>query len=488
MEKAHCGDALTESVHLHKVNESLMRIECSASIAREISDRFTFEVPGAKFMPSYRKKVWDGKVRLFDARNYTMYAGLAHNVREFLIDNDYSVTFDDDLISEDSISLVEIQEFIKDLKLPVEPRDYQIRALALAIRMKRAVLISPTASGKSMVAYLISQWFAGKTLVVVPTISLVMQMVKDFQDYGYIGPIHGIRGGQEKIASDGVTVSTWQSVYEMDEDFFSQFDTIIGDEAHLFKAKSLINIMTKMPTTKYRFGMTGTLDGAEVNELVLEGLFGRIERLVKTKELMEAGHVADLSIKVLVLKHDNSMPINSSYQDEIARIISSEARNRFIRNLALSLKGNTLVLYALVEKHGQVLYDMIKAKGDNRSVHFVAGGTEAEDREAIRAMSETSSDNIIVASYGTFSTGINIKNLHNIIFASPTKSRIRTLQSIGRGLRKGDDKDSCVLFDIADDMSSKTSRNFTLNHLIERVKMYNQEGFKYEMHTIRLKE
>ena len=480
-----------------------MRIECSASIAREISDRFTFEVPGAKFMPSYRKKVWDGKVRLFDARNYTMYAGLAHNVREFLIDNDYSVTFDDDLISEDSISLVEIQEFIKDLKLPVEPRDYQIRALALAIRMKRAVLISPTASGKSMVAYLISQWFAGKTLVVVPTISLVMQMVNDFQDYGYIGPIHGIRGGQEKIASDGVTVSTWQSVYEMDEDFFSQFDTIIGDEAHLFKAKSLINIMTKMPTTKYRFGMTGTLDGAEVNELVLEGLlfgypkrqgvvleglFGRIERLVKTKELMEAGHVADLSIKVLVLKHDNSMPINSSYQDEIDRIVSSEARNRFIRNLALSLKGNTLVLYALVEKHGQVLYDMIKAKGDNRSVHFVAGGTEAEDREVIRAMSETSSDNIIVASYGTFSTGINIKNLHNIIFASPTKSRIRTLQSIGRGLRKGDDKDSCVLFDIADDMSSKTSRNFTLNHLIERVKMYNQEGFKYEMHTIRLKE
>ena len=179
MEKAHCGDALTESVHLHKVNESLMRIECSASIAREISDRFTFEVPGAKFMPSYRKKVWDGKVRLFDARNYTMYAGLAHNVREFLIDNDYSVTFDDDLISEDNISLVEIQDFIKDLKLPVEPRDYQIRALALAIRMKRAVLISPTASGKSMVAYLISQWFAGKTLVVVPTISLVMQMVKE---------------------------------------------------------------------------------------------------------------------------------------------------------------------------------------------------------------------------------------------------------------------------------------------------------------------
>jgi superfamily II DNA or RNA helicase len=479
---------MTERVHIYKVDESFMRLECSQSIAREVSERFTFEVPGAKFMPSYRSKVWDGKVRLFNSRNYSMYAGLAHNLRSFLENEGYDVTVDDDLISEDGVSLLEIQDFIKDLKLPVEPRDYQIRALALAIRMKRAVLISPTASGKSMVAYLISQWFGGKTLIVVPTVSLVIQMVKDFQDYGYIGPIHGIRGGQEKVASDGVTVSTWQSVYEMGEEFFSQFDTVIGDEAHLFKAKSLIGIMTKMPTTKYRFGMTGTLDGAEVNELVLEGLFGKVERLVKTKDLMDAGHVADLAIKVLVLKHEQALSREASYQDEIDRIVSSDARNRFIRNLALSLKGNTLILYSLVEKHGEVLYDMINAKANGKNISFVHGGTEAEDRDNIRTLAETGDDNIIVASYGTFSTGINIRNLHNVIFASPTKSRVRTLQSIGRGLRKGDTKDSCTLFDIADDMSTKTSRNYTLNHLIERIKMYNQEGFKYEMHTINLKE
>jgi superfamily II DNA or RNA helicase len=479
---------MTERVHIYKVDESFMRLECSQSIAREVSERFTFEVPGAKFMPSYRSKVWDGKVRLFNSRNYSMYAGLTHNLRSFLENEGYEVTVDDDLISEDGVSLLEIQDFIKDLKLPVEPRDYQIRALALAIRMKRAVLISPTASGKSMVAYLISQWFGGKTLIVVPTVSLVIQMVKDFQDYGYIGPIHGIRGGQEKVASDGVTVSTWQSVYEMGEEFFSQFDTVIGDEAHLFKAKSLIGIMTKMPTTKYRFGMTGTLDGAEVNELVLEGLFGKVERLVKTKDLMDAGHVADLSIKVLVLKHEQALSREATYQDEIDRIVSSDARNRFIRNLALSLKGNTLILYSLVEKHGEILYDMINAKANGKNISFVHGGTEAEDRDNIRTLAETGDDNIIVASYGTFSTGINIRNLHNVIFASPTKSRVRTLQSIGRGLRKGDTKDSCTLFDIADDMSTKTSRNYTLNHLIERIKMYNQEGFKYEMHTINLKE
>jgi len=479
---------MTETVHIHKVNESFMRLECSQSIAREVSERFTFEVPGAKFMPAYRSKVWDGKVRLFNSRNYSMYAGLAHNVRTFLEDKGYEVTLDSDLISEDGVSLIEIQDFIRDLGLPVEPRDYQIRALALAIRMKRAVLISPTASGKSMVAYLISQWFGGKTLIVVPTVSLVIQMVKDFQDYGYIGSIHGIRGGQEKTASDGVTVSTWQSVYEMGEEFFSQFDTVIGDEAHLFKAKSLTSIMTKMPSTKYRFGMTGTLDGAEVNELVLEGLFGKVERLVKTKDLMDAGHVADLAIKVLVLKHEKPMTSDAIYQDEIDRIVSSDARNRFIRNLALSLKGNTLILYSLVEKHGEVLNEMILAKANGKKISFVHGGTEAETRDNIRSLAELGDDNVIIASYGTFSTGINIRNLHNVIFASPTKSRVRTLQSIGRGLRKGDTKDSCTLFDIADDMSNKTFRNYTLNHLIERIKMYNQEGFKYEMHTINLKE
>jgi len=481
---------MTEQVHILKIDESTMRLQCSGSVAREVSEKYTFEVPGAKFMPSYRSKVWDGKVRLFNARNYTMYAGLAHSVRSFLEESGYDVSVDDDLISEDEASLVEIQDFIRDLKLPVEPRDYQIRALALAIRMRRAVFISPTASGKSMVAYLISQWFGGRTLIVVPTVSLVIQMVKDFQDYGYIGQIHGIRGGQEKKAVDGVTVSTWQSVYEMGEEFFSQFDTIIGDEAHLFKAKSLINIMTKMPSTKYRFGMTGTLDGSEVNELVLEGLFGKIERLVKTKELMDAGHVADLNIKVLVLKHSTSLSKDASYQDEIDRIVSSEARNKFIRNLALSLKGNTLVLYALVEKHGEILYQMMSAKAEekDKTVSFVYGGTEAEDRDGIRTLAESGDNNIIIASYGTFSTGINIRNLHNVIFASPTKSRVRTLQSIGRGIRKGDTKDSCTLFDIADDMSTKTSRNYTLNHLIERIKMYNQEGFKYEMHTIKLKE
>ena len=324
----------------------------------------------------------------------------------------------------------------------------------------------------------------------VPTVSLVIQMVKDFQDYGYIGQIHGIRGGQEKKAVDGVTVSTWQSVYEMGEEFFSQFDTIIGDEAHLFKAKSLITLMTKMPSTKYRFGMTGTLDGSEVNELVLEGLFGKIERLVKTKDLMDAGHVADLAIKVLVLKHPEPLSKDASYQDEIDRIVSSDARNKFIRNLALSLNGNTLVLYALVEKHGEILNQMISAKADERGkiVSFVHGGTEAEDRDGIRTLAESGDNNIIIASYGTFSTGINIRNIHNVVFASPSKSVVRVLQSIGRGLRKSETKTAVNVYDIGDDLRHKKYRNHSLNHMDERIRIYTKEKFKYKLVSLQLKE
>ena len=174
--------------------------------------------------------------------------------------------------------------------------------------------------------------------------------------------------------------------------------------------------------------------------------------------------------------------------DEIEYLISHEQRNRFIKNLALDLKGNTLVLFARVEAHGQVLYDQINNnKRDDRKVFFIHGGVDAEERELVREITERENNAIIVASYGTFSTGINIKKLHNVIFASPSKSRIRNLQSIGRVLRKGKDKVKATLYDIADDCTTKSRRNYTLNHFIERIKTYNEENFNYEIITIQFK-
>lgn len=468
-----------------RVNESYVKLKCDPAVLREISDAFTFDVPNAKYSPAFKARRWDGKIRMVNGRNAQVLSGLTHKIIEFAQANNYSVNNETDFGTTESFSLQDALDFSKSLNLPYEARDYQLRAFALAVRHRRCVLISPTASGKSLIAYLITRHYNRKTLIIVPTTSLVMQMTSDFASYGYDQEIHQVTAGVEKSTHHKITISTWQSVFEQPESFFSDFDLIIGDEAHNFKAKSLISIMTKMNSTPYRIGMTGTLDGAEVHELVLRGLFGEIHRIVRTSELIKSKALANLKIQILTLKHSISM-VGKTYAEEMEYIISSMARNRFIRNLATSLRGNTLVLFAYVEKHGKILHDMIREKHEN--THFVSGEVEGEIREEIRSLVEKSDNAIIVASYGVFSTGVNIKNLHNIVFASPTKSRIRTLQSIGRGLRISASKDSCTLFDIADDMSHRDKKNFTLNHLIERVKMYNSEGFPYEIHTIQLKE
>jgi superfamily II DNA or RNA helicase len=325
-------------------------------------------------------------------------------------------------------------------------------------------------------------------LIVVPTTSLVEQMYKDFADYGWdVGSFcHKIYAGKERETDSQVIITTWQSIYKLPKQYFSRFNVVVGDEAHNFKSKSLVSIMTKLFDVKYRFGFTGTLDGTQTHKWVLEGLFGPSYKIIKTDELMKKGHVATLDINILLLKHSPNK--FETFEDEVQYIINHEKRNKFIRNLALDLKGNTLILFSRVEGHGQPLYELINnSKTENRQVFFVHGGVNTEDREKVREITEKENNAIIVASYGTFSTGINIRNLHNVIFASPSKSRIRNLQSIGRVLRKSDNKTKATLYDIADDISYKSRKNYTLNHLIERIKIYNEENFNYDIVNIPLK-
>ena len=314
-------------------------------------------------------------------------------------------------------------------------------------------------------------------------------MFKDFQDYGWDAEnhCHRIYAGRERVNTNEVTITTWQSVYQLDRKFFEEYDVVIGDEAHLFKSKSLVSIMDKLHHAKYRYGFTGTLDGTQTHKWVLEGLFGPSYKVTQTKKLIDEGHLATLDIQCLVLKYKPQK--FDTYEDEIQFLISHEKRNNLITNLALDLKGNTLILYSRVETHGAVLFDKInKNASDKRKIFFVHGGVDAEDREQVRSITEQENDAIIVASYGTFSTGINIKNLHNVIFASPSKSRIRNLQSIGRVLRKGKSKVRAKLYDIADDLSTRSRKNYTLNHFIERVKIYVQEQFNYEITSVNIKD
>ena len=481
---------------LHKKNEAFIQFECDRNIAQELSDYFTFYVPGYQFVPAYKSRLWDGKIRLADLRSFSIYHGLVPYIEKFCKERDYTLEIDSDVSTTENYSAIEAAEFVKSLNLPHEIRDYQLKSFVQAIRNKRMLLLSPTASGKSLVLYCIIRYLQienGRGLLIVPTTSLVEQMYKDFEDYGYDSDqyCHRQYSGKDKHTNKFLTITTWQSIYKNPGEYFEQFDFVLGDEAHQFKAKSLTTILSGCTNAKYRIGTTGTLDDSKVNKLVLEGLFGPVFKVISTKELIERKQLANFSIKCIVLKYPEIVckAIKGfTYPDEMNFLTQHEGRNNFICDLAINLKGNSLILFTYVEKHGKILYESIKERCGNRKVFFIHGGVEAEDREAVRHITEQENDAIIVASYGTFSTGVNIRNLHNIVFSSPTKSKIRSLQSIGRVLRLGENKDAATLYDIADDSSTKTRRNYTLNHFIERIKIYNEENFNYEIITIQLKK
>ena len=485
----------TTDLVISKSNEVFLKINTEPHIDYELRDHFKFEVEGAKFMPQYRNKYWNGEIHLYDIRSKQIYVGLLDKIVSFCKNYRYTYQFEDNKYygtpyeENEQISYEGVKDYMQSI-CSHQPRKYQVEGVYGALKHNRKLLISPTASGKSLMIYSLVRYYADKgqkTLLIVPTTSLVEQMYKDFLDYGWDADsyCHRIYSGREKSNDAPVTITTWQSVYKLDRSFFEEYNVVIGDEAHLFKSKSLISIMTKLHHAKYRFGFTGTLDGTQTHKWVLEGLFGPSYKVTRTEELMRQGHLSQLDIQCLVLKHPPQ--VFESYNDELEYLISHEQRNKFITNLALDLKGNTLVLYSRVEAHGAVLYDKINNnKGDDRKVFFIHGGVDAEERELAREITEKEKNAIIVASYGTFSTGINIKNLHNVIFASPSKSRIRNLQSIGRVLRKGKNKVKAILYDIADDCTKNSRRNYTLNHLIERIKIYNEENFNYEIITIQL--
>ena len=487
---------------IEKKNEVYITVDCDSGVQREISEFFTFYVPGYKFMPAFRNRMWDGKIRLFSQKTKEIYFGLYPYIKAFAEERGYNIVAGKDIDIDNKVDRDVVTKFSNSLGQKFEARDYQIDAIFHSLKRNRALLVSPTASGKSFIIYSLIRYYShlikkesnNRILLIVPTTSLVEQMYTDFESYGWDVKkyCHRLYSGYSNQTDKKVLISTWQSLYKLPKEYFKQFGCVFGDEAHLFKSKSLTEIMTKLIDCKYRIGLTGTLDGAHTHKLVLEGLFGAVNKVTTTKKLMDKNQLSNLVVRCLILKHSeaNAKIISKGkYQDEIDYLVGSTSRNNFIRNLALKLKGNTLILFQLVEKHGKNLHKIIQDKAEeNRKVFYIYGGVDTEEREKARAIVEKEDNAIIVASYGTFSTGINIKNLHNIIFASPSKSRIRNLQSIGRGLRLGDNKVNATLYDIADDLNYKSKENYTLKHFQDRINIYTEEEFDYEIHNINLKD
>jgi len=491
-----------ERIVVGKLNESFLQVSCEASTERELSEHFCFYVPGYKFMPAYKNRMWDGKIRLFDYRKKTIYCGLFNYLKEFAEQRGYSLVTDYRPTGKENVDDLVSRLPLAAAGAPIRPRGYQLAGVKHALANHKSLLLSPTASGKSLMIYLAIRHFLENNknqnvLIVVPTTSLVEQMYSDFGDYSSTDSwnvadnCHRIYSGKEKInLNHRVIITTWQSVYKMPTPWFKDYGMVIGDEAHNFKAKSLTAIMEKCVNAKYRIGTTGTLDGTQTHQLVLEGLFGPVYKVTTTKDLMDADDLAQLEIRILLLKYNDEYckaVSKMKYQDELDFIVRYGPRNEFISDLATKINGNTLVLFQYVEKHGKPLHDILKKKVDkDRKLFYVSGETDVDTRENIRAITEREDNAIIVASLGTFSTGINIKKLHNIIFASPSKSQIRVLQSIGRGLRKSGDGINTIIYDIADDLHWKTQKNYTLNHAGERISIYSKEKFEYNINEIKI--
>lgn len=486
---------------VEKLNESHLRIHADDGILRELDTFFSFEQPNAKWSPAFKARRWDGRTRLFSKRTKQLPYGLLRHLEIFAKERNYPIEGfkheTNDMSNQYAKSYLEKLQIHSDGN-PIQAYEHQVLGVAKALRNKRRILESSTSSGKSLMIYGIVRYLEAiglRGLIIVPTIGLLTQIKNDFIDYSSnngwnaAGKIHSISSGVEKVTSKRVVISTWQSIYDFkDDDWFEQFDYVIGDEAHKCVAKSLTTIMKKLTRCQYRIGLTGTVQDGEVHKLILEGWFGPISTIMTNKEAIDKKISADLVVKALQLGYPDDVKkktVKFDYQEEIAWLLTNRVRNNFIANLTLSLNRNALVLVTQIA-HGTTLFDMIHVKDPARTVYYVHGSTEAEDRERIRKIMEDEPNAIVIASYGVMQEGISIKNLHSIIFASPSKSKIRVLQSIGRGLRLAAGKDKATLYDIADNLSIGNVVNYAMLHFVERIKLYNREEFKVQMYNIKL--
>jgi superfamily II DNA or RNA helicase len=481
-----------------KINEVYLKISCERGIQQELQEHFSFFAPNYRWHPKFKSRIWDGKIKMYNIKTGKMYLGLMKKVAEFCKDRGYSLECDFDP-TDTSFSINEFEEFIKYLNLDKTPRDYQSKTVVKAVRKKRRTFLSPTASGKSFIIYLILRVLGVKSLLIVPTTQLVLQMKNDFTDYSENDPswlaeenISIVMGGYSKENLKNITVSTWQSLYDMPKEWFDaqNFQCVILDEAHGGKAQSIQKIMENIEHAEYRIGFTGTLEDTQMSEMTITGLFGPVEVVTETKTLIDNKTLSELVIKCIVFSYPDEFKkaLERDYQKEIDSILYYDKRNKFIDNLALSLKGNTLIIFGRVD-HGKLLYENLASNTKGKKVFFIAGEVSAEERESIRQeIEKDGSDCILVASTGTTSTGTNIVQLHNIINAHPTKAKIKVLQTIGRGLRRDDVKEKTLItyFDLADDLTKKTTKNYTYEHFLERLKIYLKENFSYKLYKVSL--
>lgn len=499
-----------QDIKIHFLDYSNVKIECCDSILMEMREYFSFEVEGARFNPRFKYGGWNGRICLMEYSGL-LPIGLTKTVGIFAKNMGYSVWVDPRLFEKEDVTEEGIKEWCESLEMysgsnRITPYWYQSKAVFEGIHHKRRMLVLPTSAGKSAIACMLSRWYLenyeGKVLIIVPTTSLVLQMRDDFVDYRQFPhqAIHTIMSGTSKTVGDRlIVVSTWQSACKQPPEWFQQFGMVIVDEAHKATAKNLTSIIKGMTHCEFKIGMTGSPRDGKCNAMQYVAMFGDISKIVSIDRLMEEGQVTKLKINCLFLRYTDeecNAVKGREYAEEIKYITSHARRNKFSCNLALKLakKGENVFLMFRNTKHGKALYEALKRVHDK--VYYVDGGVKTEDRDEFKKMAEGETGLICVASYGVFSTGVSIKNLHHVIFGHPVKESTIVRQSIGRALRKHGSKDIAVVWDLVDHLATRaksknakkqfTHLNYALKHALERIKIYNEDRFEYATKTIEI--
>jgi superfamily II DNA or RNA helicase len=496
-------------INVHFEDFSHVRIECDDSTFFELRDYFSFEADGYKFNPKFKYGQWDGRIRLLDYNRKLPY-GLVSQMRKFADQFEYQLWIDPRITETEEISETELKEWIASKEIysgntKIEPHWYQSDAVFNGLKHRRRILNLPTSAGKSLIQALLARYYVehyeGKILILVPTTALVDQMINDFADYRLFGKQHmlGIRAGTKRDSDAMIYVSTYQTAVKQPKEWFAQFGMFMNDECHLATGKSISTIIEGLTNCMFKFGLSGSLKDGKANLMQYMGLFGDIFKPVSTSQLMDEGQVTDLKINSIFLRYPDEFTAKmkgKDYQTEIKVITKAERRNKWIANLAVKLASkdeNVFLMFKNIE-HGKALFEMCKAQ--HKEVYYVSGEVDTDTRNALKVMAENGKGIIVVASYGVFSTGISVKNLHHVIFAHPVKSKIIVLQTIGRVLRKHASKSTAQVWDIIDDMGVKPKSatakkkyvhlNYALKHALERIQRYADERFNYVMKTINL--
>jgi superfamily II DNA or RNA helicase len=496
---------------LSQNNKYLIIDSCTQHEYDQLTISLTKKINGWKFHPLVKKGLWNGEVSFIKGNKIP--AGLWYEIMEICNEykfecniNNLKQIFNLNLSKEEFTKWA--LNFFEDHKLT--PRDYQIETAYKIIRYRRCLAELATSAGKSLILFMVITYLLEvqkkkKILLIVPNISLVVQAAEDFEEYNdgsFQLKIQQIYSGKKIRPSCNVVIGTYQSLVKKEEDYFKQFDVVSIDETHKAKSASIRKILDMCWHSDYRFGVSGTIaKRGNIDYLTLMANTGPVITNISANYLQNKGHISQCKVYIVYMNYATSeekQAFSDLYRSAEGRkklfqleqnyIINSQKRLNFITSIITKFKSNTLVLFYRIE-HGTLLYN--KLRNDyNGEVFYVDGTTDDDTREMYKKKMEIGTNKILVASYGTFSTGINIKNIHNIALTESFKSEVIIRQSIGRGLRKHETKDILKVYDFVDDLrfkreNNKVWKNYLYKHSEARIDIYKEQKFEYIKKTVK---